>query len=173
MSLTMIVFIAAAFLARIASLAVSISHERALKRDGAKEYGMLNSALLALAHLAFYRAAVIEGAIRSASFDAISLAGLILYIFAMLSLLAVMRLLGRLWTVKLLIARDHELVSHPLFRWVRHPNYFLNILPELAGFALVLHAFVTLIIGLAIYSIPLIIRIRQEEAVMQERFESY
>src|SRR5437870_13907816 len=34
---------------------------------------------------------------------------------------------------KLLIASDHTLNQSGLFRWVRHPNYFLNILPELVG----------------------------------------
>ena len=53
---------------------------------------------------------------------------------------------------------------------MRHPNYFLNILPELVGFALVLHAYYTLIIGLPFYLIPLIIRIRQEESAMRAKF---
>ena len=83
------------------------------------------------------------------------------------------RSLGRFWTVKLLIARDHRLVSNPLFRWVRHPNYFLNILPELASFAVALDAYVTLIIGLPLYLMPLMIRIRQEEAAMSARFDRY
>lgn len=88
-------------------------------------------------------------------------------------LLVVSHLLGRLWTVKLMIARDHVLVTHPLFRWVRHPNYFLNILPELVGFALALHAWFTLVIGLAIYAVPLGIRIRQEERAMREHVPGY
>jgi len=75
--------------------------------------------------------------------------------------------------VKLLIARDHELVTHPLFRRVRHPNYFLNILPELVGFALALHAWWTLVIGLILYAVPLTIRIRQEETAMAAKFERY
>ena len=40
-------------------------------------------------------------------------------------LVVVIRSLGRFWTVKLLLASDHVLVTNPLFRWVRHPNYFL------------------------------------------------
>jgi isoprenylcysteine carboxyl methyltransferase (ICMT) family protein YpbQ len=173
MSPVMILFAAAAFLFRIGTLLVSIRNERALKRDGGAELGAWNSALLAFVHLIYYLAAVVEATLRSAAFDAVSVAGLILYGFGALSLLAVMRLLGRFWTVKLLIARDHQLVTHPLFRWVRHPNYYLNILPELIGLAVVLHAFITLVIGLLIYSVPLIIRIRQEETAMRKRFDAY
>jgi isoprenylcysteine carboxyl methyltransferase (ICMT) family protein YpbQ len=75
--------------------------------------------------------------------------------------------------VKLIVARDHELVTHPLFRHVRHPNYYLNILPELVGFALALHAFATLLVGLPLYLVVLTMRIREEERVMTERFADY
>jgi isoprenylcysteine carboxyl methyltransferase (ICMT) family protein YpbQ len=36
-----------------------------------------------------------------------------------------------------------------------------------------LHAFVTLVIGLAIYAVPLAMRIRQEEAIMRQTFAAY
>jgi isoprenylcysteine carboxyl methyltransferase (ICMT) family protein YpbQ len=72
-----------------------------------------------------------------------------------------------------IIARDHELVGHPLFRWIRHPNYYLNILPELTGFALAMHAFGTLLVGLPRYLLVLAMRVRLEEKVMKERFAEY
>ena len=170
----LIVFVLLAVAFRIVTLFVSISNERRLKAQGAVEIGAVNSAMLAVAHTAFYLAAIIEG-FRSGghSFDATAIAGLAIYLFAVAILIHVMRSLGRFWTVKLIIAADHELVASPLFRWVRHPNYFLNLLPELVGFALVLHAFNTLWIGLPFYLVPLIIRIRQEEAAMRARFPAY
>lgn len=166
-------FIAAALVYRFAMLAVSVRHEKALRRDGAREYGAANSSLLAIAHVAFYLAAAAEGIARASAFDAISAAGLAIYLFGAVMLFVVARLLGRLWTVKLLVARDHQLVTHPLFRLVRHPNYYLNILPELVGFALTLHAFGTLAIGIPLYLVPLVVRIRQEERVMRETFAAY
>ncbi|WP_316175922.1 MULTISPECIES: hypothetical protein [unclassified Bradyrhizobium] len=51
-------------------------------------------------------------------------------------------------------------MTHPLFRIVRHPNCLLNILPEL-------------VIGLIIYAMPLVLRIRQEETVMREQSATY
>ena len=170
----LIVFVLLAVTFRIVTLIVSIGNERRLKAQGAVEIGATNSAILALAHIAFYAAAIIEGfSSRGHGFDAIAIAGLIIYLFGAGVLIAVIRSLGRFWTVKLIIAADHQLVTNPLFRWVRHPNYFLNLLPELIGFALVLHAFNTLWIGLPLYLIPLIIRIRQEEAAMRARFPAY
>jgi len=168
-----IIFIVAAFAFRFAMLAVSIRNEKRLRAEGAIEYGASVSRWLAIAHVVFYLAATAEGLVRDASLDAVSVAGLMIYLFGAAMLLVVSRLLGPFWTVKLLIARDHALVTHSLFRMVRHPNYFLNILPELIGYALALHAFVTLVVGLIVYAIPLTLRIRQEEKVMQERFAAY
>ncbi|MEH2594931.1 isoprenylcysteine carboxyl methyltransferase (ICMT) family protein YpbQ [Bradyrhizobium sp. AZCC 1577] len=170
---SLFLFITAAVAFRVAMLVVSMRNERALRKDGAVEYGERNSRWLALAHIAFYVAASIEGIARAASFDPITIMRLVLYVFGVGMLLVVSHLLGRLWTVRLMIARNHVLVKHPLFRWVRHLNYYLSILPELVGFALVLHAYFTLVVGLAIYAVPLAIRILQEEKAMRERFPGY
>jgi isoprenylcysteine carboxyl methyltransferase (ICMT) family protein YpbQ len=166
-------FIVAAFVFRFAMLAVSIRNEKSLRRNGAVEHGASNSKALAAAHVAFYLAASAEGVWRAAPFDAVSRCGLAIYLFGAVMLVIVSRMLGRFWTVKLLVARDHDLVTKPLFSAVRHPNYYLNILPELIGFALTLHAYATLVIGLAIYLVPLTIRIRLEEKVMRARFKDY
>jgi isoprenylcysteine carboxyl methyltransferase (ICMT) family protein YpbQ len=166
-------FFAFAFAFRLGTLFLSIGHEKTLKRDGAKEYGAKNSVALAIAHTAFYIALAVEASLRHTTIDSVSYIGFTIYAVSVLALLLVIRTLGRLWTVKLLIAKDHVLIDTPLFRAVRHPNYFLNILPELVGLSLVFHAFWTLAIGLPLYLIPLSIRIREEEAVMKKQFRDY
>ncbi|MBP1888322.1 isoprenylcysteine carboxyl methyltransferase family protein [Sinorhizobium mexicanum] len=167
------IFIIAAISFRLFMLMISIRHERRLRAKGAAEFGVGNSRALALAHIAFYVAASTEGIFSFSSFGALNLVGLGIYLFGAGMLLFVVRLLGPLWTVKLFIAGDHVLVKHPLFRYTRHPNYYLNIVPELIGYALALHAPITLIVGLPLYAIPLGIRIRQEERVMRDRFATY
>ena len=169
----MLLFFAIALLLRLGTLTISIKHERLLKGEGAVEFGARNSIRLAITHTVFYLSALAEGLYKKSAFDKISFIGLCIYIFGMIALLAVMSILGRLWTVKLLIARDHVLVTHVLFRFVRHPNYYLNLLPELVGYALVFHAYVTLAIGLPIYLFSLVVRIRQEEVAMSSRFNAY
>ena len=98
---------------------------------------------------------------------------LLLYGLSVLAFVLVWRALHRLWTVKLLIASDHVLNQSALFRWVRHPNYFLNILPELCGLALIMGAWIVLVLGLPCYLLVLRVRIKQEEEVMQQRFPHY
>ena len=166
-------FFTGAAVVRVVTLVVSVRHERALQREGAIEVGAVNSKILVLVHAAFYFCALAEGLYRKAPFDGLSKIGLAIYAFGMISLAVVVLLLGKFWTVKILIARNHTLVTHPLFRAIRHPNYFLNLIPELVGVALTLHAFVTLVVGLGIYSFPLVTRIRQEETAMSERFQDY
>ena len=168
------VFVLIAAILRIASVVISARNERQLRSAGAIELGATNSRVLAGVHVAFYLGAILERLLGGPwTFDLPALVGLMLYLFGMAALGAVIRELGRLWTVKLILAEDHSLVTSPLFRLVRHPNYFLNILPELIGFALMLHAYTTLIVGLPLYLVPLVIRIRQEERAMRERFSAY
>lgn len=173
LSTILIGFVGVAAAIRLASLAISIRNARALMAGGAVEHGALNSKAIALAHIAFYVAAFAEYLAHPVPFDWISGLGIGLYVFGMAMLAVVIALLGRFWTVKLIIAKDHRLVTHPLFRLVRHPNYYLNILPELIGFAVALHAWVTLAVGLALYAVPLAVRIGQEERAMRETFAQY
>ncbi|MCE7031011.1 isoprenylcysteine carboxylmethyltransferase family protein [Jiella avicenniae] len=166
-------FVAAAIVVRLGSVVVSRRHEAALRADGAREVGAGVSRLMAAAHAAFMLAGAVEASLVRPVADWVSVAGLLLYLVGIAMLVVVVRLLGRFWTVKVMIARDHALVTHPLFRAVRHPNYFLNILPELVGYALVLHAWWTLVVGLPLYLVAMVLRIRQEEAAMAERFAGY
>ncbi len=155
------------FLLRLVSLSISIRNEKRLKENGAKQYGKLNSLLLTLAHIAYYFGALYEAYIREVTFNTLSLAGVAIMTFAYAVLFYVIYQLRDIWTVKLYIAPNHRIDRSFLFRTVRHPNYYLNIIPELIGVALLCNAWTTLCIGLPLYLCPLIIRIRQEEAAMK------
>ena len=168
----MIVFLVAVVL-RLGSLAVSMRNEKALKAQGAREYGRRTSRLLAMAHTLFYLGALAEGLWRGTQPTPWTTVGLILYGMSVVAFVLVWRALNRLWTVKLLIASDHVLNQSALFRWVRHPNYFLNIIPELCGLALIMGAWIVLVIGLPCYLLVLRVRIRQEEQVMHQHFPQY
>jgi isoprenylcysteine carboxyl methyltransferase (ICMT) family protein YpbQ len=169
----MIPFFTLALAARFASLAVSRRHERSLRNVGAVEHGATVSRLLTIAHIAFYVAVLAESPVRVAAPDAVSWAGLATFGFGMIWLVYVIRALGPIWTVKLYVARDHPLARGAVFRIVRHPNYFLCIVPELVGLALAMHAYRTLVFGLPVYCVLLGARIVQEERVMRREFADY
>ena len=171
-SLLSIVAVIAAF--RLCTLYIASSNEKRLKRNGAKEYGQGSTLAIWAATGAVYVGASIEGfSFRHAQLDRIAEVGLGIYIFSAVALIFVIRTLGPFWSGKVLIAPHHELVVHPIFRAIKHPNYFLNMIPELVGFTVMLHAFVTLSIGLPVFLITLYFRIRIEEHVLKNKFQAY
>ena len=170
MSTTLLGLFVMASLLRLASLAVSIRNEKALKADGAIEYEANHSRLLAISFTLFYTVTLIEALWRSSQLTRWSMVGIALYIIALGVLLLVWRELGRLWTVKLIISPNHVLNQGRLYQWVRHPNYFLNVIPELIGLALMMGAWLVLLTGLPLFLIILGIRIIQEERIMKHHF---
>jgi isoprenylcysteine carboxyl methyltransferase (ICMT) family protein YpbQ len=158
---------------RLSTTALSKRHERALKAQGAIEYDPQTSQMLGVAHFAFYGAGFIEALISPGEVDAISLFGIALWVTSMGVLWSVIQTLGPLWTVKIIIAPHHELRQTGFFSFVRHPNYFLNIIPELIGYACALHSWYTLCLGLPLYGLILAKRIRVEEHVMRNAFPAY
>jgi isoprenylcysteine carboxyl methyltransferase (ICMT) family protein YpbQ len=173
MSPVMLSFFAAAGALRLGTLAVSIRNERRLKGRGAVEHGAAVTSLLAAFHVGFYPASFIEAWIRGTRPDALTYAGMALYVASMAVLFHVISQLGELWTVKLIVANGHRLVQSRLFRWFRHPNYFLNVIPELMAVAFVAKAWVTLAAVFPVYLVLLTGRIVQEERVMRQAFREY
>lgn len=173
MSSALIIFFAIAVILRTSSVFMSRRNEVRMRAEGAAEYGAGNSRLIAALHTAFYLAAFLEGWWRETRIDVLTWLGLALYAFALLALLYVIRELGGFWTIKVLIAPDHSLKQSWLFRTIRHPNYYLNILPELLALVLIMKAWLTLFILYPIYLAALACRIRTEEAAMRKRFSDY
>ena len=95
--------------------------------------------------------------------------------FAAFTLLSVITLLIILWSVKSLPPADRgrTLVTGGAFRYFRHPNYFLNIIPELIGLALVMKSYIVLLMLFPVYLISLAVRIIQEEKLMRSMFSDY
>jgi isoprenylcysteine carboxyl methyltransferase (ICMT) family protein YpbQ len=164
------------FLVRLFSIFISARNEKLLKRKGAKEYGKLNSLALVIFHFMFYGACLTEGFSKGAFFiDTVSISGLVIYALSILVLYYVIYQIRYIWTVKLIIApKDFHVINTSfLFKYIRHPNYYLNIIPELIGICMIFHAWNTLFIGLPLYLVPLIIRIIQEERLMKTIFKDY
>lgn len=165
--------IAVAILSRLLTLALSRRNEARLRAAGAIEFAKGNTKLLAIAHTAFYLLAVAEYWQRRDAVGAITITGIGVWLFAMLALAMVMRELGELWTVKVFIAPHHVLRVGSLYRYFRHPNYVLNIIPELIGFGMALQAWFTLALGLPVYLAILYRRVQAEESAMRARFQGY
>lgn len=173
MSLVILILFLLFFILRMGTLAVSIQNEKRLKDQGAVEFGKQNSFALAVLHIIFYIAAIFESLIRGAHFDGWSVAGVILFGFSYLVLLFVIYQLRQIWTVKLYILKEQPINKSFLFKYIRHPNYFLNIVPELFGIGFLCHAWYSMAVLLPLYAIPFIVRIVQEEKVMKAHFVDF
>jgi isoprenylcysteine carboxyl methyltransferase (ICMT) family protein YpbQ len=172
MNAIVILFLVASAM-RVVSLVKSASNEKRLRKANAVEYGRNNSRVLVLFHVLYYLACLGEAILLNKSFNKISFFGVGLFALSMLMLWIVIFSLKDLWTVKLIIAREHRLNTSFIFKFFKHHNYFLNIIPELISMALICQAWYTLAIGLPLYLIPLTIRILQEEKVMRKHFNEY
>lgn len=160
------------FALRLVSLSYSIRNEKSLLQKGAVQYGKLNSLFLTLAHIAYYFSALYESYSSGAEFNFISAWGVVVMGFAYIMLFYVIYKLRDIWTVKLYIVPNQRIEKSFFFRKVRHPNYYLNIIPELIGLALLCNAWYTLAFGLPAYLCFLAIRIRQEEKAMKHLWDN-
>lgn len=163
-----LLFVVVVFVIRLFFLKISKKNEKAILENGGEEYGVANSKRLTLLHIAFYLFSPIENIIRDTKLDTISYVGMGLMVFSMLMLSVVVRLLGDIWTVKLMLLKNHKYNPHWLFKHVKHPNYFLNILPELLGLTLLCHSYYAGIVLAPLYIITMFIRIKEEEKLLKE-----
>lgn len=171
---TLLIFFFFATAIRLVSLIISVKNEKKLKRGNAVEYGIKNSKVLVLCHTFFYLSCMGESILLKKQFNNIFfLGGVGLFIFSMIMLSIVIISLKGMWTVKLIIAPVLKINTSFIFKYFRHPNYFLNIIPELVSISLICQAWFTLSIGLPLYFIPLAIRIVQEEKLMKKHFSNY
>ena len=152
---------------------IALVNERKLKSNNAKEYGKKNSITLNVLHYMFMGGCIIEAYISKTQFDVYTIIGLILYAFSYIMLFYVITELKDFWTTKLIVSENHQLNTSFLFKFIKHPNYFFNLIPELVGFALICKAKYIFIFIFPCYLITLIVRISIEQKMMKNKFSSY
>lgn len=166
--MTTVLYILTTFLfIRVISLLISISNEKKIIKQGAKQHGKFNSLLLSLVHTIFYLSAFYEAYTNQTPFNENSQIGFYFLVFSYIMLFYVIYELRAVWTVKIYITPNHQIVDSFLFKTIRHPNYFLNIIPELVGVGLLCNAWNTMKYVLPFYFVILLIRIIQEEKAMK------
>ncbi|OJG53942.1 hypothetical protein RV06_GL000561 [Enterococcus haemoperoxidus] len=166
MNIIMYVLFFVIALFRMGVLFISKRHEKKLLETGAMEYGKKVSKQLVILHTLFYFCSFFEGIITSVKIDIISYIGLFLLIVSFIVLIVVVKSLGEYWTVKLIFAGNHVLNTSWVFKYIKHPNYFLNIVPELIGITLLFHAWLTIMVFIVPYSICLYLRIKEENELL-------
>ncbi len=153
---------------RVVVLLISKNNEKKLLLLGGKEYGKSVSKLLAILHTLFYFCSFFEGIYKKVELDIYSVIGIIIITFSLFVLIRVIQVLGENWTVKLIIVDEQLLNSSWLFKYIKHPNYFLNIIPELIGVTMFFHSWITIMFFSLPYGICLYMRIKEENRLLSE-----
>jgi protein-S-isoprenylcysteine O-methyltransferase Ste14 len=97
-----------------------------------------------------------------------SLVGLALFVIGFTILLLGQITLGRFYSSTLVIRKDHELITHGVYRLVRHPMY-LGVILAAIGLPVSASSLTGFLIMLALVPVFLI-RIRMEERLLMEEF---
>jgi isoprenylcysteine carboxyl methyltransferase (ICMT) family protein YpbQ len=161
------------FVMRLATLFYSVANEKRIVKEGAVEYGKVNSLVMAALHTFFYAGCISYSIVKKTQFSSLTAAGLLVYLFSFAVLLTVMYSIRDVWTVKLYIAKNHTVNKSFIFKYFRHPNYFLNIIPELAAVAMISGAWPVFAVIFPPYLVTLYFRIIEEERVMKTEFAGF
>lgn len=160
-------------LLRVPSAIVSGRNEARIKAHGGLEFGKTNSRALIVVQFLIYLSTIGYAIVEDVPVGVHTYIGLVVYAFAMAVLIYVIRTLGRFWTFKIYIVKGHQLIETPLFKRVKHPNYYLNMIPEVLSFAIISQGWVVFIPLFVLHLITLFNRIRLEEKVMRKKFRGY
>jgi protein-S-isoprenylcysteine O-methyltransferase Ste14 len=144
-------------------------------RDGGSYQAvqLANMGGILLAALAAFR---LEGAAIRDGREALFVVGLTIIVGSALLVMWTHALLGRSFTVQVVVREEQQIVESGPYRWVRHPSYGFQML-GLVGFALVLCNWVSVAVLVALPALAYGYRMQVEERALVEalgeRYASY
>jgi protein-S-isoprenylcysteine O-methyltransferase Ste14 len=102
--------------------------------------------------------------------------GMVLILAGMLTRFRAIRTLGRAFTVNLAFQEDQKLVTHGLYKYIRHPSYSGSLL-SFFGFALSLNNWISLAVVFIPVTTSFLYRISVEEKLLKQqpnlRYQEY
>jgi methyltransferase len=150
---------------RIAELFLSRKHERALKAQGAIEYGAGHYPLIVAVHAGWLAALVAWAALTPPVLNPALIA---LYLVLQPVRAWVIGSLGRYWTTRIISLAEAPLVRRGPYRFMKHPNYTVVVL-EIALLPLALGAWPLAVAFSVLNGIVLRVRIAAESRVLAAR----
>jgi protein-S-isoprenylcysteine O-methyltransferase Ste14 len=99
----------------------------------------------------------------------LSILGIIMIVLGIILRFIAIKQLGKFFTVDVTIRKDHELVQHGLYKYMRHPSY-TGLLITFLGFGISLNNWISVIVVFFPVLITTLLRINLEEKVLTEQF---
>ncbi len=143
----------------------SAANERALRAAGAEVVPDPSYPWMQGVYPLGFLAVAVEGWTRGAGWDAWAVAGMLLFAAGKAIKYAAIAALGPRWTFRVLVRRGVPLVSHGIYRALRHPNY-VGVAGEILGSALWMRAPITGTLFAVTFGLILWTRIRIEERAL-------
>ena len=163
--MTLLLFGTIVFVPMAIEALVSGRNERQLRAQGATEPRGDVYPVMQVAYPGLFLLMFAEGWVRRAPLDVLAIAGFTLFVAAKLLKYWAILTLGSRWTFRVLVPPGSALITTGPYQVLRHPNY-VAVVAELAGAALLVHAFVTGVLAICLFGLLLMKRIRVEERAL-------
>lgn len=150
---------------RIAELVVSRQNEKWLRANGAVEYGQKHYPLIVLLHVSFIISLIIEYYLKPT--QSVNYFLLIVYLILIATKVIVISSLGKYWNTKIFHISGSQLVRKGLYKYVKHPNYFI-VICEIAVIPFIFNLYITAAVFSVLNAIMLSVRIREENKILNE-----
>lgn len=150
---------------RIAELVVSRQNEKWLRANGAVEYGQKHYPLIVLLHVSFIISLIIEYYLKPT--QSVNYFLLIVYLILIATKVMVISSLGKYWNTKIFHISGSRLVRKGLYKYVKHPNYFI-VICEIAVIPFIFNLYITAAVFSVLNAIMLSVRIREENKILNE-----
>lgn len=166
----LLLLLVSAFVPMVLEAGLAARHDRILRALGAEEPAADVYGVMQIAYPACFALMASENWLRGTAVDGIFAAGAVLFVSAKALKYWAVATLGDRWTFRVLVPPGSRPVYRGPYRWLRHPNY-VAVAAELAGFALMTQAVVTGVLGLIVFVLLMLARIRVEERALGVRAE--
>ncbi len=153
---------------RITELIVSRQNEKWLRANGAEEYGQKHYPFIVLLHVSFILSLIIEYYLKPT--QTVNYFFLFVYLILIVAKVMVISSLGKYWNTKIFHISNHQLVRKGLYKYVKHPNYFI-VICEIAVIPLIFNLFVTAFVFSVLNAVMLNVRIREENKILDSENE--
>jgi methyltransferase len=160
-----LVFAVIVFAVMILETLLSARNDRGLRALGAVEPQDDVYPWMQFAYPGSFVAMFAEGALRGVTWDAMTAAGIAVFVAAKAIKYWAIVTLGPRWTFRVLVPPGSVQTARGPYRWLRHPNY-VGVEGEIVGVALAMHALVSGPIAAVGFGLILWMRIRVEEIAL-------
>jgi methyltransferase len=161
-------FLLFSFLEILGEVWISARNSRSLLQKGAIEIAPLLLPIMALLYGIMYFGSLAEYTLIPKDIPL----GWVITFFILFLLAKILKFwaissLGPLWTMRVLILPESNVITSGPYRWIKHPNY-MAVLMEIAATTLLGKCFYTFALVIALFSVTLVFRIRREEEALRQ-----